>query len=318
MCVFRSVILPALTLGLVLGVASSGRAQDTEPAVINLINVPAALTGEVYYAQDLGFFKAAGLDVRITAMRSSPAVISALASGAADVGFAAVGTAASAYESGIPVLFIAPGGMNVSPHPTSELVGPTNTTIHTASDLNGKTVAVTGLADLSYYTTEAWIEKNGGNLSRVKFVEIPFPEMAGALVQHRVDAAVIPEPFLTEAKNEVRVIADVNSATGSRYMMAGWLADEAWIRSHPSVAARFAAVIRQTAQWANTHHNESRLILQRYMRISPEVAATMRLPEFALALDPKLLQPPIHVAAEFGTQKSLPPATDLIWQALKQ
>lgn len=288
-------------------------AQGAEPIVINLISLPAA-AAQVYFAQDMGFFKAAGLDVHITSMRSSPAIIAAIASAAADIGFAAVGSAAAARQHGLLVRYVAAGGLCVSSNPTSLLVGPKDTPIRTAADLNGKTIAVTGLADLTYFATKAWIDKNGGNPSSVKFVELPFPEMAPALVQHRVDAAVTTEPFLTMAKDYEKVIGPINDAIASRFTITGWLAREAWIDGHPDAAARFATAMRQAAQWGNAHHRESAQILVRYVGLTPQVAAKMLSVEYALTLDPRLIQPPIDNAAKYGSSQQSPmPATDLIW-----
>lgn len=287
-------------------------ANAADALAVNVISLPSDTAGQVYYAQDLGYFKAAGLDVRITDMTSSPAIVSAIASGAADVGFSVVGSAALARQRGLAVKFIAAGALYLASNPTAQLVGAKDTTIRTAADLNGKTVAVTGLADLTYYGTRAWIDKNGGDASSVKFVELPFPEMTPAVVQHRVDAAMIAQPFLTASAPDVKFIAPVDDAIAPRFMSTGWLAGEAWIAKNPEAAARFAAVMRQTAVWANAHQKESAQILMRYTKISPEVAATMNRVQYGLSLDPKLLQPPIDIASRYSKQ-TMSAAADLIW-----
>jgi NitT/TauT family transport system substrate-binding protein len=306
---FRSVVLSVLAL--VPALAAPVRAADLP--VINLIALPSSTSGEVYYAQDMGFFRDAGIDVHITPMTSSPAIISALVSGSADIGFAAIGVGASARERGIPMYFVAPGQVYVPSSPTSALAGLTDTTIKTAQDLVGKTVGVTGIADLSFFTTESWLEKNGVARASVKFVEIPFAEMSGALAQHRIDAAVIAEPFLTQAKN-VKIIADVNGGLAKNFMLAGWIAAEPWIRAHPDAVARFQVAIKRTAAWANVHRKEAGDILLRYLKMDPEVAATMRMPQFALTLDPALLQPPIDATSKYLTHKPPMVASDLVWQ----
>src|ERR1700727_222076 len=76
----RRLIIALLAAVVPLGVTTAGRAADAPLAVINLINLPADNSAEVYYAQDLGYFKDAGLDVRITAMTNSGAIIAARAS----------------------------------------------------------------------------------------------------------------------------------------------------------------------------------------------------------------------------------------------
>ncbi len=118
-------IIRSLAIAAVLLASSAGNtAGAADLPVVNVISLPSSTSGEVYYAQDMGFFKDAGIDVHITPMTSSPAIISALVSGSADIGFAAIGVGASARDRGIPVWFVAPGpGMartdrasRVSPH----------------------------------------------------------------------------------------------------------------------------------------------------------------------------------------------------------
>lgn len=320
MRIFNSLTPAVLTLAFAFGTGGAERvsAQGAEPAVINLINLPNAASGEVYFAQDMGFFKAAGLQVHITASTSTPGIIAAIISGAADIGFGTPAAVAAARERKVPVRFIAPGAMYVRSNPTSQLVGAEDTTIATASDLNGKTVAVTSLGELSYYATKAWMEQNGGDASSVKFVEIPYSLMAGALAQHRVDAATLTEPFLTVAKSEVRPIADVNTALPAPFLLTGWISSERWIRDHPIAAARFAAVMRRTAEWANTHREESMEILLRYLHISPQVAATMVTSKYALALDTKLLAPQIDVVAKYeSSRQSGVSPNELMWEPAK-
>lgn len=294
--------------------AGSLRAQT--PAVINLINLPADNSAEVYYAQDLGFFKEAGLDVRITAMTNSGAIVAALAGGAADIGNSVIGSAAQARSKGIAVKFIAPAGLYEDASYTSALVVLKDSPIHTAADLTGKTVAVSGLNDLTYYGTRAWIDKHGGNSASVKYVELPFPAMAAALQAHRVDAAYGVDPFLTAGSNGTRILGLAAGAVAPRFQATGWLVTEQWLQTHADVALRFAAVMRRTAAWANSHHKESAAILEKYLHIDPAVVERMHRVVYATTLEPRLLQPPIDVAVKYGGGAAMP-ADALIWQAAK-
>lgn len=291
-------------------------AGAADPAVINLINLPADNSAEVYYAQDMGFFKAAGLDVRITGMTNSGAIIASLAGGAGDIGNSVIGSAAQARSKGIPVRFIAPAGLFVGAEPTSALVVPKDSPIHSAAELAGKTIAVSGLEDLTYYATRAWIDKNGGDSASAKYVELPFPAMGAALQAHRVDAAYDIEPFLTAAKDDFRFLGNAGAAVSMRYQATGWIAMDPWLQNHADLALRFAAVMRQTAVWANAHRKESAAILLRYMKITPEIAEKMNRVQYALTLQRSLLAPPIATAAKYSGQPAITP-DELIWVLAK-
>jgi NitT/TauT family transport system substrate-binding protein len=309
-------LLAVLAAVLVLATAPAIRSAAADLATINLIQLPADNSAEVYYAQDLGYFKDAGLDVHITPMTNSGAIIAALAGGAGDIGNSAIGSAADARVKGIAVKFIAPAGLVVAARPTSLLVVPEDSPIHTAADLTGKLVAVSGLADLTYYSTRNWIDQNGGNSAAVKYIELPLPAMAAALAAHRVDAAFDIEPFLAESAGQWRELGNANGAIASRFLGTAWLASETWIDAHPDVAARFATVMRRTAIWANAHHAESGAILAKYTKIPLDVVQKMNRNEYALTLEPKMLQRPIDVAAKYGGKQAIP-ASELIWTVPK-
>lgn len=311
-------ILTAVAAALGIAALGAGSAPAAGPAAISVINLPADAGGQVFYAEAMGFFKEAGLDVHITNMTSGPAITSAVASGAADVGISVVSSAALARERGIKVRFIAPGALWSAAEPTAGLLVTKDSGLRKAADFNGKTIAVTGLADLTYYATRAWLEQNGANVATVQFVELPFPQMGAAVAQHRVNGATLAEPFLTNAERTLEMVAPVDDAIAKRFMTTGWIASETWLRAHPDVAAKFASAIRRTSEWANAHRKESAAILLRNTKISPAIAATMHRVEYGLELEPKMLQPAIDVAAKYSGNVAKGPwtvsAADLIWK----
>jgi NitT/TauT family transport system substrate-binding protein len=298
-----------------LGAAAVSSASADTPATINVISLPSDTAGTIYYADELGYFKAAGLDVKITNMTASPPIVAAVASGAGDIGFSVVTSTAVAHERGIPVRFIAPGAMWVTANATAELVVAKDSALQSAASFNGKTIATTGIADLTYYGTKAWLDRNGANVTSIKWVELSFPEMAAAVAAHRVDAAMIAEPFLEAAKPLVKFVAPVDDAVAPRFMSTGWIANNDWIKSHPLEAAKFLAVMQKASQWANTHQKESAQILLRNTRITPETAATMSRVEYATTLDAKQIQPSIDAVAKYSnTPLRVTPAAELIWR----
>ena len=302
-----------LAVLIALGFAPALPAESATP--INVISLPSDTSGTIYYADELGYFKAAGLDVHITDMTSSPPIVAAVAAGAADIGYSVVASTAVAHEKGIPVRFIAPGALWLTANGTAQLVVAKDSTLQSAASFNGKTIGVTGLADLTYYGTKAWLERNGADTATIKWAELSFPEMGNAVAAHRIDGAMIAEPFLEAAKPLVKFVAPVDDAIASRFMSTGWIATNDWIKAHPADAATFAQVMEKAAAWANAHKKESAQILMRHTRISADTAATMNRVDYATALDPKLLQPSIDAAARYSsTPMRATPAAEIIWR----
>jgi NitT/TauT family transport system substrate-binding protein len=310
----RTLVLAAVFVA--AAVAPSGvRAAD--PIVINVGALPVDTSAVVFYAEDQGFFKAAGLDVKIQTMASGPVIAQAVAANAIDIGVANVATVASARLRGVPLKFIAPAAIASDQTRTDLIMVPKDSPIQKASDLNGKTIALNGLKDLQQICAMAWVDKHGGDSKTLKFIEVPFPQMGGAMDQKRVDAALPVEPFATAAKATNRSLGDVLDGVGSRYMIVGWLATDSWLAGHADAATRFASAIAKAAAWANDHEKESAAILVRNSKLDPTIAATMARAIYGTRLEPALLQPVIDAAVKYGVIDKPVATADLIWSAPK-
>jgi len=289
----------------------AGPAQD---AALKVATIPIDAGAEAFYAQEQGFFKKAGLDVTIEQITNGPAIAAAVASGAVDVGFSNLVSLAIAFKRGVPITLIAPAGMYSAKAPTTTCVVATNSPIKTARDLNGKVFATNGLKNIGEFAARAWIDKNGGDSATVKFVEMPFPDMAGALAQGRVDAAIMAEPTMTESKGQTRFLSNCYDGIGSAYMIGAYFATTAWVAAHPDLARKFAAALRETAAWANKNPQASAVILARVAKMDPAIAAKMYRSVYPERLDPATIQPVIDVTAKYGALPATFPAADMIAQ----
>ena len=81
---------------------------------------------------------------------------------------------------------------------------------------------------------QAWVDKNGGDSTKIKFVEMPFTEMEPALVQRRVDAALMADPDATTALSlgHTRVLSIPFDALGKEWLIGGWFAKTDWIAAN--------------------------------------------------------------------------------------
>ena len=268
---------------------------------------------EAYYAQELGLFKKAGLDVQLTTFANGASVAQAVAGGGADVGVSNVVQIAAAVEHNIPFQYFAGAGLYSSDAPTSALLVAGNGPIKTAKDFEGKTIAVSTLKDLSALATQAWLAANGADLARVTFVETPFSAMGAALARGTVAGAVISEPSLTAAKESgARVFAKSYDAIGKHFLISGWFATADFAKKNGDAIKRFTQAIYEAGRWANAHHAESSAILVKYAKLDPDVAARMTRCDYADRLDPRLIQPSIDLGARFKVIDRAIPAAELI------
>lgn len=246
----------------------SGAAHAQAPVTLRIATIPIDTGAEAFYAADLGFFKKAGLDVQITILNNGAAIAAAMAGGSFDVGQANVPALAAAREAGLPFALIAPASVYTQKTPaTAGIVVGKSTDIHSARDLNGKVIAVSGLSGIGQITTQQWIDKNGGDSSTVHWVDMPFAQMTAALTAGRIDAAESAYPALDETVQAGHRLLDPGyEATAREFMIAGWFCKTDFIDSHPDVVRRLVRVFAETARWANTHHAESAAILQKWTK----------------------------------------------------
>ena len=282
---------------------------------IRISTAAAETSGAALYAKDLGYFTQAGLDADIQFVRSGAAVVEALVANAADFGSSAVSSIAQARSRGLPVTIVAAGGL-MTGKVDGALVALSDSPILKASDLNGKTVAVTGLQSFQQYSTQYWIDKNGGDSRTVKFIEVGFSDITQAVESHRVDAASLFEPSITLAlgTGRFKLIANTATAVASRWLNSVWFSTDTYVQQNPDATRRFVSAIRQGATWANSHPAESTAILVKYLKLDPDLANRMTHDLQGTELTPALLQPSLDVMVRYNALPKSMTVDQLVWK----
>jgi NitT/TauT family transport system substrate-binding protein len=307
---FRGAVVVSVLVGLLLGQAPT---TAQVPATLKVATTPLDSGAEVYYAQELGLFKKAGLTVQISSLSNGSAVAAGVASGAIDIAQGSIPSLAAAHDRGIPFVLVAPGGLYSSKSPTSALVVSKDSPIRTARDLAGKTLANNGLKNIGEVAADAWIAQNGGDVNAVRVIEMPMPQMQDALAAGRIDAAIIVEPELSRALHaNARLLAPAYSAIAPDFMIGAYFTTTTWAKNHPDAVKKFDAAIREAGRWANDPANRARSaqILAQYTKI--EVTATTTRARYADRLDPALIQPVLDASAKYHALDHTFPAAEFI------
>jgi NitT/TauT family transport system substrate-binding protein len=306
----RAILALAVLAALLLGNRAPVASQALQP--LHVQTIPFDAGSEVFYAKDMGFFAKQGLDVTIDPVGNGPAIAAGVASGAVDIGFSNALSIETAYKKGLPFVFIAAAALYSSAAPTSVLMVPKDSPLKTAKDLNGKTVGVNGLKNIAEYAPSMWIDKNGGDSSTIKFIEINPAEVPAALEQHRVDASFVAEPQITQAKAASRVFGKAYDVLGDGFMIAGYFATRPWADAHPDLLHRFQAALRATAVWANANPDKSADILAKYTKLDPALVRASYRAKFGESLSAAAIQPTIDLAAHYKLLEPFP-AANLIY-----
>ncbi|HEY5350542.1 MAG TPA: ABC transporter substrate-binding protein [Candidatus Lustribacter sp.] len=300
----------ALLVAPLLFISPGTRAAAQTGDQIVIATPPNDSSGEVFYAADMGFFKKAGLNVKLVPMNNAGGVTPAVLSGTVTIGGLSVPSIAIAREKGVPITIVAPGSVYSSAAPTSGIIVLKNSPLHTAADLNGKTLATRDLSNLSYYGANTWIDKNGGDSKSIKWIELSDTADVAAMQQGRIDAASVSEPALDDAIHGAgRMLAPVYDAIGDKFLIAGFFTTADYANAHPVAMRKFAAAIIAAGKWANQNHARSAKILEKYAGIPIPLNYTRV--TYAERLRAEDAQPVLDMLKSYGALKSSVSAADL-------
>src|SRR5918992_6108231 len=256
----------------------------------------------LFVAMEKGFFKAEGLELETLPLAGGAPIINGVTSGDLQFGWSNVISLYQAHVEGFDFKLIAGGATNVKANKESHAIHVAkNSSIKTAKDLEGKTVAVNTLNNIVHLMAMAWIDKNGGGSSKVKFVEVPFPQMEATLSAGKVDAISVHEPFATAAveKGGTRVLAQPWGDVLPKFLIASWFASEKWIQKNKQTAQAFVRAINRGIDAIHADSEASRSAMIKWAGLSANLAGKIGLPIFEKGLSDKDLQSTIDLTAKY-------------------
>jgi NitT/TauT family transport system substrate-binding protein len=304
------VIAGALALPSVTQVA---RAADL-PTVKVAIQ-PIEPSCQPYYAQANGYLDKAGIAVDVATVTTSPVILQALLSGTYDIGSATVTTLALAHIKGLPIVIVGPQAVVERGVVQGGIVVAANSTIKGGADLSGKTFAVSGLGTIAEFVPKAWVDKNGGDASTMKFSEVPFPAIGDAIAAGRADAGWLNEPFFTIAtrKGQVRLLTTADDVMPPVYLATAWFATAAWAKAHADLVSRFVRSMDQAGIWANANPDKVVPILIDKLKADPAMLTIGHRATYTDKLVNGQIQPLIDIVAKYQKFPTFP-ASDLIFK----
>ena len=252
------------------------------------------------YAQDQGYFQRAGLNVDVQPFGNASTSAQAITAGAIDVGVVDCLQVANAFIHGIPLAVFAGNCLFAKESPTLVMVTSKSSAIRSPKDLENQTVGVVNLKSLSASAANEWLRVNGADPSKVKFFELPFPDMNTALERGTIAAALQGEPFLSAAKANQRALGIPFEAIGKSFYVNVYAASRTWLAANGPLARRLAAALYDTNRWVNTHRADSATVESKFTKLPIETARTMARNTFATNFDPSLISPVLDIGARYN------------------
>lgn len=248
--------------------------------------------------------KPRGIEVKWVEFAFGPPLLEALNTGNIDFGYTGDAPPIFAQAARANLLYVAalPSAGN-----NEAIVVPADSPIKTPADLAGKTVAVNNLANIGDTTIRSVVEKAGGDASKIKFVEVAFPDAEAAVKNKQVDAALILDPFLHSAvAHGERVITYNYSAFDPKLDVAGYFTTGDTITNKPDEVKEFKAAMNKSLVYAQAHPDEVRQIVTTYTKMTADQVKAIVLPAYRVDIHGAGMKKLGDAALRYGTIKSAP------------
>ncbi len=311
LCALLAVLIAPWTI------LQAGAQPKPSPATIRVVDLPLANFTPLLVARDKGYFSEENLSVTWSPVAQGAVAIEAVVGGSAEIGASAVFETMVARGNGLDLMFLTPGvHIRTEPPDNSALLVRTDDSIRSAADLAGKKISAGLINSINYIHMIEWLEKKGVDPKSVEFFEIPFPQMADALFQKRLDAVWNVEPFVTfmTQSGKAKVLAYPYLETIPGMDVANYFAKESWIKANPDVALRFKrAIDHATKDMASMPKEERDDWVVKFTGMKPEVVKAVTLPIFSTEYNVPSLQANLALAVKHKMIKSFDVNT-MIWK----
>jgi NitT/TauT family transport system substrate-binding protein len=295
------------------GGGGSGGAAEVTTLKVGVI--PIADVAPLYLGVEQGFFEEENLKIEPQLAEGGAAIVPSVLSGDYQFGFSNVTSLIIAASKDLPVQIIAQGvlGGTGKDDAWDGVVVPKGSKIKTAKDFEGATVAVNTLNNIGPLAMNSSMEKAGADYTKIKYVEVPFPDMNAALEAGRVDAAWEVEPAFSGGKAAGgTAIMNPYEETAPNLTVATYFASKQYIAENEDVVDGFKRAIEKSLEYASQNPDAVRKVIGTYTEIPQEVLDKITLPQWKADLNEPTIELNAELAKKYGFIEEIPSLDDLI------
>jgi NitT/TauT family transport system substrate-binding protein len=293
------------------GSSSAVSASPPEQPSIVVDAVPTDDEAGLYIAQDNGYFAQQGLNVKIVSVPGGELGMPDLQDGKAQllagnyVSFIQAQIARSFGGKPIDMRIVAEGSVMQANDqalyvmPNSRFKSVTDLTKYHAS------VGVNTQNNIGQVLLGSLFQGNGLSMGGIHQVYEPFPNLVTMLGRGTLDAAWLPEPFATMAKEQLGAVqlADFNQGALQSFPIGCYIGTTQWVQTHPNTVAAFLRALQKGQQVADSDRAAVEQALERNTGTSSVLAAVMPIDTYPLTMDVPRMQRVANAMLEFGVIK---------------
>ncbi|GAB3033346.1 ABC transporter substrate-binding protein [Parafrigoribacterium mesophilum] len=283
------------------------------PTKITVGVIPIVDTAPIWLGVKKGFFKDEGLDVTVQPTTGGAASVPGVVAGSYDFAFGNYVSTMVANDKGLGLKYVTNGNSTAGDPDFGAVIVPADSPIKTPADLSGKTISVNNLQNIGDTTIRTVVDEDGGDSSKIKFVEVAFPDAEAAVTNKQVDAAWILAPFLDSAVSHgARVITYNFSAFDPKLDIAGYFTLAKTVKEKPELTKAFTTAMNKSLEYADSHPDEVKQIVTTYTKMTADQLDKMVLPKFHADFNRDALKKLGEAAAKYGTLSKAPDLDSLL------
>lgn len=296
--------------------AATDDAVSSEVRSVRVAALPIAETGALWAAIDEGIFEDHGIEVEVVPAQGGAQAIPALLSG--DIQFA-IGQPFGPFRADVQDLGVVIIGDYADSLAEGEdvnaVVSLADSGIAGPADLAGKRVSVNSLGAAGDVTIMKAVQDAGGDPSTIEFVEVAFPDAQAQLEAGNIDAAWVPDPFMSRiVDGGGNLVVHPYQATIPGLTVLTTITTQELLDSDQELVADFAAAMAEALEWATVNEDAVRAAISTNMEIPEEAAAGITLPTFTSEIKVSDLEELAALAVEFGVLDAEPDFDRLVQQ----
>jgi NitT/TauT family transport system substrate-binding protein len=305
---------------LALSLTACGGSGDTgggdgelRPLTIGII--PIAPSAAMQLGVDEGIFERHGLDVTLETAQGGAAMLPAVSGGSMNIGVGNPLSVILAKDQGLEMQILSgyssslPEGEDITGVAANKDAG-----IGSWADLAGKTVAVNTVNGQGDLTIKEAVSRAGGDPDAVNFVEMPFQDMPAQLDRGEIDAAWVPEPFLTQlVGGESTELVGYNyqeTVPGLDTMVT--FSSQKFVEENPEVVEDYEAAVAEALEFAQQNPERVQETIVSLLNMPEEVAGELRLEEFDAETDREELEQLSELMVKYGVVENEPDLDEII------
>jgi len=191
-----------------------------------------------------------------------PTMVETIRAGRIRAAFVLVPLAMALREQGVPIKIAYLGHRD-----GSQIMVARSSPARSLRDLRGKKFAIPSRFSNQYLVLLKLLEDEGVSASEMSFVELPPPDMPGALGTGAIDAYFVGEPFAAKAEvaGTGRVLYYAKDVW-PRFISCALVVHEDLLRERPEAVRDLVRGIAASGEWAETHREEAAARVAPYFR----------------------------------------------------